>query len=171
MYNWTKYLHVCDKKDKIIKKYKRNDYREIMRFVDESNKKLYAIAKWVRNFVMITKTKTTIFQLSNENVEKRKRIERIFDRALNLRIISIRFDKIKRMMKERNKEWLIDVMSSSSLREREEIDAKSTSVINTIEMKKKRNDDAKTMKDLRAKIIQIAKLYEFKAKKMMSAFD
>ena len=45
MYNWTKYLHVCDKKDKIIKKYKRDDYRKIMRFVDESNKRLYAIAK------------------------------------------------------------------------------------------------------------------------------
>ena len=45
MYNWTKYLHICDKKDKIIKKHKKNDYRKIMRFVDESNKKLYAIAK------------------------------------------------------------------------------------------------------------------------------
>ena len=62
-------------------------------------------------------------------------------------------------------------MSSSSLRERDEIDAKSTSDINTIETKKKRNDDAKVMKDLRAKIIQIAKLYEFKTKKIMSAFD
>ena len=45
MYNWMKYLHVCDKKDKIIKKYKRNDYRKIMRLVNESNKRLYAIAK------------------------------------------------------------------------------------------------------------------------------
>ena len=60
MYNWTKYLHVCDKKDKIIKKHKRNDYRKIMRLVDESNKKLYAIAKWVKNFVTTTNTKTTI---------------------------------------------------------------------------------------------------------------
>ena len=39
-----------------------------MRLVDESNKKLYAIAKWIRNFVTITNTKTTIFQLSNESV-------------------------------------------------------------------------------------------------------
>ena len=39
-----------------------------MRLVDESNKKLYAIAKWIRNFVTTTNTKTTIFQLSNENV-------------------------------------------------------------------------------------------------------
>ena len=62
-------------------------------------------------------------------------------------------------------------MSFSSLRERDEIDAKSTSDVNTIEMKKKRNDDAKTMKDLRAKIIQIAWLYEFRAKKMTSALD
>ena len=68
MYNWTKYLHTCDKKDKIIEKHKRDDYRKIMRFVDESNKKLYAIAKWIRNFVTTTNTKTTIFQLSNENV-------------------------------------------------------------------------------------------------------
>ena len=44
-------------------------------------------------------------------------------------------------------------MSSSSSRERDEVDEKSTSDVNTIEIKKKRNDDAKTMKDLRAKII------------------
>ena len=62
-------------------------------------------------------------------------------------------------------------MSSLSLRDRDEIDAKSTSDVNTIKIKKKRNDDAKIMKDLRAKIIQIAKLYELKAKKMMSALD
>ena len=68
IYNWTKYLHVCDKKDKIIKKHKRDDYREIMRLVDESNKKLYAIAKWVKNFVTTTNTKTTISQLSNKSV-------------------------------------------------------------------------------------------------------
>ena len=68
MYNWTKYLHACDKKDKIIEKYKKDDYREIMRLVDESNKRLYAIAKWIRNFVTTTNTKkTTIFQLSSEN--------------------------------------------------------------------------------------------------------
>ena len=89
----------------------------------------------------------------------------------NLRITSIRSDKIKRMMRERDKEWSIDVMSSSSLRERDDIHAKSTSDVNTIEMKKKRNDDAKTMKDLRARIIQITKLYEFRTKKMMNAFD
>ena len=68
MYNWTKYLHICDKKSKIIKRHKRDDYREIMRFVDESNKKLYTIAKWIRNSVTITNTKTTISQLSNEDV-------------------------------------------------------------------------------------------------------
>ena len=60
MYNWTKYLHVCDKKDKIIKRHKRDDYREIIRLVDESNKRLYAIAKWIKNFVTTTNTKTTI---------------------------------------------------------------------------------------------------------------
>ena len=62
-------------------------------------------------------------------------------------------------------------MSSSSLRERDEIDAKSTSDVNTIQIKKKRSDDAETMKDLRAKIIQIARLYELKTKKIMSVFD
>ena len=62
-------------------------------------------------------------------------------------------------------------MSSSSLRERDEIDAKSTSDVNTIEMKKKRSDDTKTVKDLRAKIIQIARLYELRAKKIMSVLD
>ena len=62
-------------------------------------------------------------------------------------------------------------MSSSSPRERDEIDERSTSDVNTIEMKKKRSDDAKTMKDLRAKMIQIAELYELKAEKMMSALD
>ena len=105
---------------------------------------------------------------SRSKIEKEETTE---NRALNLRITSIRSDKIKRMMRRRDKEWLIDVISSSSLRERDEIDEKSTSDINIVEMKKKRSDDAKTMKDLRAKMIQIAELYEFKAKKMMSAFD
>ena len=62
-------------------------------------------------------------------------------------------------------------MSSSSLRERDEIDAKSTSDTNMIEMKKKCSDNDKTMKELRAKIILIAKLYEFKAKKIISVLD
>ena len=62
-------------------------------------------------------------------------------------------------------------MSSSSLRRRGEIDAKSTSDANMIEMKKKRNDNDKTMKELRAKILLIAELYEFRAKEMMSVFD
>ena len=40
-----------------------------------------------------------------------------------------------------------------------------------IEVKKKRNDEVKTIKALRAKIILIAELYKFKAKKMMSVLD
>ena len=67
IYNWTKYLHVCDKKNKIIKRHKKNDYRKIMCLVDESDKRLHAIAKWIKNFVTMTNTKTTIFQLSNES--------------------------------------------------------------------------------------------------------
>ena len=39
-----------------------------MRFVDESNKKLYAIAKRVKNFVTTMNTEATISQLSNESV-------------------------------------------------------------------------------------------------------
>ena len=62
-------------------------------------------------------------------------------------------------------------MLSSSLRERDEIDAKSTSDANMIEMKKKRNDSNKTMKKLRAKIILIAELYKSKTKEMMSVLD
>ena len=62
-------------------------------------------------------------------------------------------------------------MSSSSLRRRDEIDAKSTSDVNTIEMKKKSSDNDKTMKDLRAKIILIIELYEFRTKEMMSVLD
>ena len=62
-------------------------------------------------------------------------------------------------------------MSSSSSRRRDEIDERSTSDVNTIEMKKKRSDDAKTVKDLRAKMIQIVELYEFRAKKMTNALD
>ena len=93
------------------------------------------------------------------------------DWTLNFKnhIDTIRY--IKRIMRERDKKWLVDVISSSSSRERDEIDEKSTSDINTIEMKKKRNDDAKTIKNLHAKMIQIAKLYELKAKKMMSVLD
>ena len=62
-------------------------------------------------------------------------------------------------------------MSSSSLRERDEIDAKSSNDVNMIEMKKKRNDKDKRVKDLRAKIILIAELYKFRAKKMISVLD
>ena len=62
-------------------------------------------------------------------------------------------------------------MSSSSLRERDEIDEKSTSDINMIKMKKKRNDDMKTIKCLRAKIILITELHKFKTKKIMNVLD
>ena len=74
-------------------------------------------------------------------------------------------------MRKRDREWLADVMSSSSLRERDEIDAKSTSDANMIEMKKKRSDNDKTMKELRAKTLLIAELYESRAKEMMSVLD
>ena len=40
-----------------------------------------------------------------------------------------------------------------------------------IEMKKKRSDNDKTIKELRAKIILIAELYEFRAKEMMNVLD
>ena len=62
-------------------------------------------------------------------------------------------------------------MSSSSSRGRDEIDERSTSDVNTIEVKRKRSDDVKTVKDLRAKIILIAELYEFRAEKMMNVLD
>ena len=62
-------------------------------------------------------------------------------------------------------------MSSSLLRKRDEIDAKSMSDVNTMKMKKKRSDDAKIVKDLRAKMIQIARLCKLRTKKMMIAFD
>ena len=62
-------------------------------------------------------------------------------------------------------------MLSSSLRERDEIHAKSTSDANMIEIKKKRSDNDKTVKELRAKIILIAELYKFRAKKMMNVLD
>ena len=62
-------------------------------------------------------------------------------------------------------------MSSSSSRKRDEIDERSTNDVNMIEVKRKRNDNVKTMKDLRAKMILIAELYELKAKKMMNVLD
>ena len=74
-------------------------------------------------------------------------------------------------MRKRDKEWLVDVILSLSLRERDEIDAKSTNDINIIKIEKKRSDNEKTMKNLRAKIILIARLYKFKAKKIMSVLD
>ena len=49
-------------------------------------------------------------------------------------------------MREKDRELLADVILSSSLRERDEIDAKSTSDVNTIKIKKKHSDDAKTVK-------------------------
>ena len=66
-YNWTRYLHIYDRKDKIIEKHKRDNYWEVMRLVDKSNKKLYAIAKWIRNSTIATNTKTIVSRLSNED--------------------------------------------------------------------------------------------------------
>ena len=40
-----------------------------------------------------------------------------------------------------------------------------------IEIKKKRNDNEKTIKDLRAKTILIIELYKLKAKKIINVFD
>ena len=74
-------------------------------------------------------------------------------------------------MRRRDKEWLANIISSLSLRERDEIDAKSTSDINIIEMKKKRSDNDKTVKNLRAKIILIAEFYEVRAKEIMNVLD
>ena len=51
--------------------------------------------------------------------------------------IAFRNKQIKRMMRRRDKEWLVDLISSSSSRERDEIDAKSTSDANMIEIKEK----------------------------------
>ena len=74
-------------------------------------------------------------------------------------------------MRRRDKEWFVYVISSSSLRERDEIDAKSTSDVNMIEVKKKRNDNDKTMKDSYTKIILIAELSESRVKEMINVLD
>jgi len=61
--DWTKYIQACDKKSKIIKKQKCNEYWKIMQNVEQFLKELFKTAKWVRNAVANTLTQATISSL------------------------------------------------------------------------------------------------------------
>ncbi len=61
--DWTKYIQACDKKSKIIRKQKCNEYQKIMQNVEQFLKELFKTAKWVRNAVIDTLTQATILSL------------------------------------------------------------------------------------------------------------
>ncbi len=61
--DWTKYIQACDKKSKIIKKQKCNEYQEIIQNVEQFLKRLFKTAKWTRNAIADTLTQATIFFL------------------------------------------------------------------------------------------------------------
>ncbi len=55
---------INDKKNKIIRKQKRNEYREIMQNVEQFSRELFWIAKWARNAIADTLTQATILSLT-----------------------------------------------------------------------------------------------------------
>ncbi len=54
--DWTKYIQACDKKSKIIRKQKCNEYWKIMQNVEQFLRKLFKTAKWARNAIADTLT-------------------------------------------------------------------------------------------------------------------
>ena len=58
--DWTKYIQACDKKSKIIRKQKRNEYWKIMQNVEQFSRELFKTAKWARNAVANILTQATI---------------------------------------------------------------------------------------------------------------
>ncbi len=61
--DWTEYIQACDKKSKIIRKQKRNEYQKIMQNVKQFSRELFKTAKWARNAVTNTLTQVTILSL------------------------------------------------------------------------------------------------------------
>ncbi len=62
--DWIKYIWACDKKSKIIRKQKRSEYWKIMQNVKQFSRKLFWIAKWIRNAVANILTQATILLLT-----------------------------------------------------------------------------------------------------------
>ena len=62
--DWVKYIQACDKKSKIIRKQKHNEYQEIMQNVEQFSRELFQIMKWARNAITDTLTQATIFSLT-----------------------------------------------------------------------------------------------------------
>ncbi len=54
--DWTEYIQAYDKKSKIIRKQKHNEYWKIMQNVEQFLKELFKTAKWARNAVTNTLT-------------------------------------------------------------------------------------------------------------------
>ncbi len=54
--DWIEFIQACDKKSKIIRKQKRNEYWKIMQNVEQFSRKLFQILKWARNAITDTLT-------------------------------------------------------------------------------------------------------------------
>lgn len=64
--DWTEYVKACDQKGKIIKKQKREEYRNAMKDAEQSSKRLFGAAKWARNAAAGTLTQATIPPLARQ---------------------------------------------------------------------------------------------------------
>ena len=67
--NWKAYIKVCDRKEKILRKHKRNKFRTIMQISETISKNLFDKTKWTRNAIANTLTQAIILSLNrDENI-------------------------------------------------------------------------------------------------------
>ena len=67
--NWTKYVKIYHKKNKIIRKQKWDKFRIIMQRSKQFSKKIFEIVKWTRNTMTNILTQTTIFFYKREQLK------------------------------------------------------------------------------------------------------
>ena len=58
--DWAEYVKACDKKGKVIRKQKRDEFRKVMQESEQTPKRLFEATKWARNTIADTLTQRTI---------------------------------------------------------------------------------------------------------------
>ena len=68
-YEWQMYVKICDRKNKIIKQHKKNNFRATMQISENSSKQLFEIAKWIKKAKKEILLQTIISSLkTHENI-------------------------------------------------------------------------------------------------------
>ena len=47
-YEWQTYVKICDRKNKIIKQYKKDSFKAVMQISESFSKQFFEIAKWIK---------------------------------------------------------------------------------------------------------------------------